>query len=98
MLFAFVCAFFCLLIGFGRTPRLYAVDHGQYKTIMDQCGLTWTAEDLEKGDLQYVRPVTDFSYMRFNWADLLTPDAGFSIVSMQTSAVSTFGSLSTLTL
>lgn len=76
----FLCAVFSLLIGFNRSPRLYPVDYGQYKEVLEQCGLTWTAEDLAQGDLQYVRPITTFAWTRFAWSNLLTPKAGGSIV------------------
>ena len=77
---AFVCAAFCLLIGFLRNPRLYTIDFGQYEVILAQCGLTWTPEDVALGNLQYVRPLTAFSYTRFSWASLLSPGASGSTV------------------
>ncbi|MBR4539975.1 MAG: hypothetical protein IKO52_14195 [Clostridia bacterium] len=77
---AFVCAAFCLTVGFAKYPRLYAIDFGQYEIILSQCGLTWTPEDLALGDLQYVRPLVTFSYTRFSWASLLSPNTGGSTV------------------
>ena len=76
----FLCAALCLAVGFSRSPRLYPVDYGNYETILRQCGLEWTQEDLAKGDLQYIRPVTEFAWARFAWSDLFTPNAGGSVV------------------
>ncbi|MBQ6364896.1 MAG: hypothetical protein IJI61_00600 [Oscillospiraceae bacterium] len=73
-------ALLCLVIGFTKSPRLYPVDFGEYEMILKQCSLTWTEEDLAKGDLQYVRPITSFRYTRFTWSNLLTPQAGGSLV------------------
>lgn len=79
VLFALLAAL-CLLFGLTASPRLYPVDHGQYEIMMRQCGLTWTAADIEAGDLQYGRPLTEFAYTRFPWMNLLSPMAGNSLV------------------
>ena len=77
---AFLCAAVCLMVGFSSQPRLYAVDYGQYRAVLRQCGLTWTGEDLALGDLQYTRPLNTFAYTRFSWSSLFTPKAGGSTV------------------
>ena len=79
LLAAFLCAVFCLTAGLSRSPGLYPVDYGQYERIMDNCGLTWTEEDLAAGSLQYVRPISRFAYARFSWGDLFSPGAGSSM-------------------
>ncbi len=79
MLAAFFCAAVCMAAGLTRPPQLYPVDYGQYERIMEDCGLTWTEEDLAEGALQYERPIRRFAYARFPWARLLSPRAGNSI-------------------
>lgn len=76
----FVCAALCLLIGLMKAPRLYTIDFGQYEAMLRQCSLTWTQEDIARGDLQYVRPLTTFDYTRFSWASLFSPQAESSTV------------------
>lgn len=78
-LLAMVCAALCLCFGLTVKPRLYPVDLGQYETMMRECGLAWTQEDLEKGGLQYERPVTEFEKTHFSPTKLLTPDSGRSL-------------------
>ena len=70
----------CLFLGFSQTPRLYTIDYGQYERILADCGLDWTEEDIAAGGLQFERPVTSFAYKHFSWTNLLTPNAGNSIV------------------
>ncbi len=74
------CVLLCLSVGLTRTPRLYPVDYGQYERLLAQCSLRWTEKDLLAGDLQYVRPVTEFSYGHISWTKLLTPSAGTSLI------------------
>ena len=76
----FVFAVICLIIGFSQKPQVYPVDYGQYEWILPDVGLNWTAEDLERGELQFDRPVTTFDYVHFSWSNLFTPDAGNSLV------------------
>ena len=76
---AFLCALVCLSLGLARSPALYPVDYGQYERILDNCGLTWTEEDLAAGSLQYERPINRFAYTRFSWSELLSPGAGTSM-------------------
>lgn len=75
-----LCALICLFIGFSQKPQVYPVDYGQYQWILPDVGLTWTAEDLEQGDLQFDHPVTTFDYTHFSWSNLFTPNAGNSLV------------------
>lgn len=77
---SFLCALLSLLIGFFRTPALYPVDFGQYELLLRQFGLTWTSADLLAGDLYYTRPLTQFTYTRFSWSNLLTPAVGNSLI------------------
>ncbi len=79
-LMAVIAAAFCLIIGFSRKPQLYPIDYGQYEMIMRDAGLTWTAEDIAQGGLQYSRPLTHFAYTDISWFRLLTPRAGSSLV------------------
>ena len=53
-------ALLCLIIGSRQQPVLYPVDYGQYEGFLKQCGLTWTQEDLKRGELYFTRPLTRF--------------------------------------
>ena len=77
---AFLFAALSLWIGFTKKPLLYPVDYGQYERILKDVGLTWTAEDLARGNLQFDRPITTFDYVHFSWSHLFTPSAGGSLV------------------
>ena len=71
-------ALLCLIIGSRQQPVLYPVDYGQYEGFLKQCGLTWTQEDLKRGELYFTRPLTRFDYTHFSWMKLLSPSSEYS--------------------
>lgn len=75
-----ILALTCLLAGLLHVPRLYPVDYGQYKAILQQSGLTYIKSDAGSDTLQYVRAVTAFAYAHFSWAKLFSPSSPGSLV------------------
>lgn len=63
----------CLARGLCGQPALCPVDYGQYSAVMEQAGLSYTAQDLAAGGLQYTRAITQFEYVAFPWGKLISP-------------------------
>ena len=79
MLFG-VLAFAAILSGLFATPRLGTYDSGKYAKVMEEAGLAYTPQELERGDLCYDRVIEDYAYAHFSYAKLFAPTGSGSIV------------------